>query len=154
MYYREDNLDIEYRFGAILPKTIIPKERRIVSFEELELDRVKKGIGEGRVNMTAINGFMENSVCIEAKVTAKVIGIGTIDRTYNGGSIHIQVAKGVTINDIRFSANHIARADSKQNDKGMMVIWIEGEEKEDDDDGDIKSGSGSGKPLRTMSYVG
>ena len=45
MYYRENNLDIEYRFGAILPKTIIPKERRIVSFEELEhSDRVKKGI--------------------------------------------------------------------------------------------------------------
>ena len=62
-----------------------------------------------------------------------------------------RLAKGVTINDIRFSANHIARADSKQNDKGMMVIWIEGEE--DDDDGDIKSGNGSGKPVRTMSYV-
>ena len=47
MYYRENNLDIEYRFGAILPKTIIPKERRIVSFEDLHSDRVKKGMEEG-----------------------------------------------------------------------------------------------------------
>ena len=154
MYYREDNLDIEYRFGAILPKTIIPKERRIVSFEDLHSDMVKKGMEEGRVRMTAINGFMEDSVCIKAGVTAKVIGVGSVYQSHNGNSIHIEVAEGVTIDYIGFNPSHIARADSTDNDGGMMVIWIEGEEKEDDDDGDIKSGSGSGKPVRTMSYVG